>query len=300
MKCDQFHIAAHAFVMGELDAALDLEAAVHVDQCAHCARNAKAVRWFKLLLRRAWEGELEAPPHLRERIHVSLGLNEATLRADVALYGVAHGRNSRRHKYAALLGVAAALAAATGLWRWTSDAGGGGGRPGTVARIVTDVREQHRSCIRLRGAGHHDQSLSRDLETIAVRLSERLGLAVLAPDLSADGFSLLGADACGILGRRGAHVLYSAADDGVDLSVYTVERLAAIEPDSQRQEGHSGFLVDTDGPETVVAWNESRQTYISCGRIPRLRMIQIMRHVRLAAASTAARPLLAMVGKAAR
>jgi anti-sigma factor RsiW len=183
------------------------------------------------------------------------------------------------------LGMAAALLVAAGMWRhwpWSEP------RLSVVSvvpgRVVADVREQHRYCVSHRGGNHNDVSLPRDLQIIAERLSARLSMDVIAPDLSAFGFELVGADSCGLMGRPGAHVLYQSVSTGRMLSLFTVNRLASLGPESGEGAVDGALLVSSEGSPSVVAWHDGPQTYLVCAEVPEATLLEIGGRVSTASA----------------
>jgi anti-sigma factor RsiW len=136
------------------------------------------------------------------------------------------------------------------------------------------------------GAKHHNASLPRDLTEIARRLGEELNLAVLAPNLEAQGFDLLGADKCGIRGRPGAHLLYHSIATDELLSVFTVgrwEQLDAglsIEKSARLAEGD--VLASSGDEFQVVAWHEGTCTHALCGPFSRRQLVDLATQMRIA------------------
>lgn len=295
MNCMQFRRYSDAVADGEVGTSLYAEAADHLDQCPQCARVVEGIRGLKSTLKRTW-GDGQVPQHLRNRVLAMLQA-EAEAPSGKAAESRSIAPGPLRYALSSKFAVAAAVALAAALWFLGPWSGQREGRPVTAAaRVVDDVRVQHRACVTRYGVNHHDPSLSRDLSTIAKRLSRRLGLAVIAPDLSKDGFDLLGADRCGIPGHPGAHVLYQSPSSGTTLSVYTVERVAALKPNSAGPAGVRRYFVAVDGPETVLAWHDAAQTYISCGEVDETRMKEMMGHVRIADVASVRGYFLGMIG----
>jgi mycothiol system anti-sigma-R factor len=79
MDCREFQKFLHVFLDGEFDERDQGEVQGHLRECAACRRQAEFERWFREGVRRSVRAEAP-PPHLRERILVSLD-REASPRA---------------------------------------------------------------------------------------------------------------------------------------------------------------------------------------------------------------------------
>ncbi|MHC4696393.1 MAG: anti-sigma factor family protein [Planctomycetota bacterium] len=294
MNCTQFRSCSGAFADGELDGFLNREAADHIGLCPDCALHVEGIHRLKSALKRTLDGG-PAPLRLRNRIIASLETVSATGPVDVDQPPpVLHA--GQRYIYLVPMSFAAALALTAAVWMSAPRRGALPGRTvDAAAKVVKDVRAQHRACVARRGTNHHDPSLSRDPATIAERLSERLGLAVIAPDLSDDEFELLGADRCGIPGHNGAHVLYRSSSTGATLSVYTVESVADMKPNTASLTGDCMYFTATEAAPAVLAWHEAEQTYISCGDVGRTRILDMMGRVRVGRGPPAPRFWVAML-----
>jgi anti-sigma factor RsiW len=150
------------------------------------------------------------------------------------------------------------------------------------SRTFADVLERHWSCVRNRGSSHHDESLPYDPELIARKLGKELGLAVLVPDFSPQGFRLVGVDRCGIGGRPGSHALYRSTEKDIALSVFSVGRLADLGPDKEDEEQGSECYVSADGSTSVIAWHHGKETHFMCADLPQGTILNLARMVRTA------------------
>lgn len=286
MKCHQARKYVEAFSDGELDVARNLEVLEHLNMCPACTRRASDIPALRAALARMWS-EQRAPKELRDRIALSLqAIDEGrTVTAGPAGGAPRPHRMLRRVGFYVPFAVAASLLLAVSLWRhWPSDQP----KPGTAtvvsARAASDIRQQHEQCVTRNPWDHHDESLSRQLPLIADRLSRRLGLAVLAPDLSAGGFELVGADRCGVRGRQGAHILYHSRATDTMLSVFTVVRMSELQPSGLNRFGGRDYYAATEGGLSVVAWHDGQQTHALCGSLPEMNLIELAGQVRVAGA----------------
>ena len=292
MNCTDFRRSVTAYADGEFADVQDLEADRHLRTCPACAEHVADTTVLKSALKHAYGGTT-APPKLRDRILASLDGEVAAKSVGQDAVPTADG-NGLLYRLMVPLGLAAALFLAVfAYWYW----------PSTGAHCVMDtkvagrgpeaVRQQHRLCAS-HAADHHDPALTRDLVQIAQRLGDELSLAVIAPDLSSDGFRLMGADRCGIGGRHGAHVLYQATSDGRLLSVFTVARWPDLTSEDQTSAGQASrqnddeYFVSTDGALTVVAWHKGPDSHAVCAPANGAELVNLVDHLRVVAAD---RPL---------
>ena len=264
MDCEEFCTYVGAFVDGELETERNLEALQHVNSCPGCASRAEEIPVLKEAVARVFS-EARAPQYLHDQLSLSLEACVVTPRSGEpwSSYG---GAARPRLRFLVPLGMAAAIGSALLLWHYWP---GTGSQPAKITvvtgKLVADVRGQHRLCVEQRGLGHHDASLPRDLPGMARSLSNELQLAVIVPDLSPRGFDLVGADRCGIMGRRGAHVLYQYSSTGVPLSVFTVGRVSELGSEARGSRAQREYFVSSSEPLCVVAWHGGPQTYAICG-----------------------------------
>ncbi len=286
MNCPSFHKYIVALADVQTEVRENGEALEHLNRCPSCARRVADLTGLKAALVRV-HGEVRAPQHLRDRVLSSLEATQAgfaqaesePLRRKVA--------TGPRYRLMVPVAIAAALLLAVSL-SWFP--GMGETRAGTITvvtgGVVADAREQHRRCVSRPGADHHDASLPRDLAGIAQRLSSDLRLAVIAPDLRMHGFALVGADRCGILGLRGAHVLYRSDSGGDALSVFSVSRittLGSVAPDSASVRHEYYVSADEPGEAlSVVLWHDGPQSYVVCGDRPTNALLDVVDEVQVA------------------
>ncbi|MFQ5493805.1 MAG: anti-sigma factor family protein [Phycisphaerae bacterium] len=281
----RFRKLVGAFADGELEVHDNLDILEHLNMCPGCAARVAEVEGLKNSLRRCFSG-VKAPARLHARVQELCG---ETVAARAAGSRFDPRRLARRWSHWAVpLGMAAALGLVVTL---RSQILSGPPEAGTITvvtgRVVADVRGQHAACVHGRGLRHHEAGLPRRVPDLGRILGRDLHLAVLAPDLSARGFNLVGADRCGIRGRRGAHVLYASAATGTMLSVFTVDRLAGLGPVAGSSKEKGGYFISDEGT-SVVAWDDGPQTYVLCGDFPTAELTSLANAVRNTAVSTAA------------
>ena len=293
MNCTEFRKYAGAFADGELEVAQNLEALEHLNMCPRCAERVTEITELKTALKRTHDVG-PAPQELRDRVLAALDSPEKST--------LQQPSNTARQRAAFFrwgtsLGIAAAITLAVYMAWFPQDAKLPSGILTVMAnQPVHDVVAQHQSCALL-GAKHHNASLPRDLTEIARRLGEELHLAVLAPNLEAQGFDLLGADKCGIRGRPGAHLLYHSTATGELLSVFTVGRWEQLDAGLSMEKSvrlSEGEVLASSGDEfQVVAWHDGACTHALCGPFSRKRLVGLVTQMRTASADPRPIPGLA-------
>ncbi len=291
MNCKNFRKFVGAFADGELDVQLNLEALEHLNMCPACAKRVNEITDCKAALQRVWP-RCEAPAYLRTC--VANMLTKAVQSGDLSndheqaaskTTATASTKTLRFSYFVKPAAIAAAILLCVAVWQLAPDEKVAPGEITVLAaRTVADVRTQHMHCSAMPSGMHHDQTLSRSLSTIASRLSKRLKLKVLVPDLTSFGYKLVGADACGIQGRAAAHVLYESAGGERKLSVYTVNRLSDLTPNRPvSPSGRRYFVASVDNALTVLAWHEGLQSYTVCAPLPEESLLAFFDHVKVTA-----------------
>lgn len=281
MDCRSFRKFVGAFADGELEVSQSLDALEHLNMCPSCTRRVEEVNGLREAMKRIY-GEESAPPGLRRDVLFALDAEvdaSATIKLD--RHPLARWRRSRLF---VPLGIAAGLVLAATMWQFLPT--GSSPSPGQITvvagRAVADVREQHRRCLIEHRYDHHDESLTLYLPEIAKRLSQRLRMKVIAPDLSREGFVLVGADDCGIRGRPGAHVLYRAESNDVALSLFSVARMGDLGAAANTACAERRCFVSTEDALTVAAWHEGAETYAMCAAVAEETLLGMVDEIRTA------------------
>ncbi len=287
MNCQDAKRFLGAFADGELETETNLAILEHVNMCPSCATRVADVQALKMSLQRI-DTQQRVPAGLEERVRTSirasgtLAKGQSERAANFISRGAARteGRGSQEggalrvaevaatgtgwiYRLLAPASIAAAILVAVLIWRWP--AGDLQPDPGTVTapgasfRLVSDVGQQHVGCTRL-GPKHHRESLGWSLPSIQAELSRELSLDVAAVDLSRFGYRFHSADSCGVMGRRGAHVVYQPQEGGPLLSLFSIEHVAGLE--STHDDG--GYAVDVGEDYTFITWHGRRTTYVFC------------------------------------
>ncbi len=275
MNCQQFQKFVSAFADGELDVEHNLEALEHLNMCQTCAGRVADIQQLKAALKRITPEE-PAPARLRDRILAALSAEAASPRneADVEIYVdddeaedaiVLRPTARRRAGHLVPLAMAAAVLFSVTVWQLVPLMSAHEGRITLRAETVRDVREQHMRCTAHTDRPHHDPTLGTSLQEVASRLSRRLGMRVLAPDLTEFGFTFVGADQCGIRNRTGAHILYECADFDTMFSLFTVAPIPDEDAARRRRVGDRSYFQACKEGTRVVAWRDGDATYVGCG-----------------------------------
>ncbi|MFQ5489654.1 MAG: anti-sigma factor family protein [Phycisphaerae bacterium] len=279
MNCRSFRKFVGAFADGELDTQANAEALEHLNMCPQCVARVADVQHLKQAIIRT-VGQETAPEHLRASVRASIGRQVGPVKG-------AAGSPASRWVYRLLvpMGMAAAIVLAITAWEWTRSADtrlAPGVKTVREAQLATEVRNQHRMCT-VHALEHHDATLGRDLAGIAERLTDRLKLRAMAPDLGGHGYALVGADQCGVRGRTGGHVLYRAAD-GAMLSVFSMAQDNCTKVTFGRTVRSAGmdFAVDQRDDLAVVAWSDGCVGYVFCGQAPMDQVLEMSADARRA------------------
>lgn len=284
MDCKTFQKYAGAFADGELGVELSLEAEEHLKACPRCTQRVTSITGMRTALQRVLDPG-PPPPSLVDKIETSLEREAARPRRQhITPKRAARPRIARP---ALVTGMAAAGVFIAALaWYTVLREPAARFRTVDAGRALADAWRQHQACSH-HAAEHHNPALPQDLEALARRLSDDLHLLVIAPDLSPRGFELLGADRCGVLGRRGAHVLYQARASKQPLSVFTVERWHGLGGYDARSLPDSVAFVSQRSSGHVVAWHAGPQTYALCGSLPSDELLGLAGWIRTADAADA-------------
>lgn len=288
MNCRTFRKYAGAFADGELDVQQNLEALEHLNMCPDCARRVDEVGVLKSALRRWWSGH-RAPLSLRERVAAALRRAATWNAAAPALALVEDDEEvrcvsaRRRSRLLVPMAAAAALLFYLAVFRFFPGAPMPQGTMTVVsARVVEDVRKQHRYCMEHLSDHVLDPTEGNNLADLSRRLSRDLKLRVLSPDLRASGFEFVGYGSCGVQGRPGAHVLYHRSDSGSLLSLYTISRVPELQANTVTgPSGRRFFLSEDEQALTVLAWHDEGETYAACVALPRRPLLEVFDQVRL-------------------
>jgi anti-sigma factor RsiW len=196
MNCDEASIILHGRVDDEIDAELAGRVETHMGACASCAAQLRLHRAMRAMMSNA-DLRFSAPPGLRTRINAMLPERAAgTLYRRTLFKGFAFG--------SALSAAAAALLMIAVI------------RSDQDQVIVSDVVSAH---LRSLQADHLIDVQTGDQQGVKPWLSNRLGVASPAPDLTSQGFSLVGGRIDYVLGKPVAAIVYRRSGHLINLFV---------------------------------------------------------------------------------
>jgi anti-sigma factor RsiW len=256
MECDVVKEYLDSYADGELQADKVQTVGNHVERCADCTAYVENQRQLRQSLSRAF-GLARPAEHLRDR--VMLAVQEGDVSAGPL------GR-TRFQRLSWPIGIAAVIALYVMLPTAKLD-GPTGPSSGQLqpVQFVHSVVGRHNGCLML-GAEHHRADLPRSLAGIERLLTAELAFQVAAPNLASEGFSLHSADACGIAGLPGAHLVYER--DNQFVSLFSMQDLTPPDSSESVSIGRRNYQVHASesSPAVVVVWREGGVTYLICGK----------------------------------
>ena len=207
MNCEEASVLLHALVDGELDAGHVRQVEAHVEGCARCAGELRALREMRQAFAAA-ALRYSAPASLRQRI------DDALPRPRPA----APDRRSLLKGFA--LGAALSTAAATGIvvvvLRGEQD-----------QRMLGDAISAH---LRSLQADHLTDVLSSDQHTVKPWFNGKMEVSPPVVDLTAQGFTLIGGRLDYIDGRPVAAIVYKRRAHVINLFVAQNAGAASFAP----------------------------------------------------------------------
>jgi anti-sigma factor RsiW len=229
MSCDLTKLQLHAYLDGELDAAGTMSFENHVESCAECR---SALVNEETLRRSIAQADLyaPAPAGLRQTIvsqlpAVAPSSSSEPLRISAGLRWLA---------LAACLFVAFALG-----WRMIPQRGVPGGADSLVAAAV----DAH---LRSLQPGHMADVPSTDKHTVKPWFDGRLDFAPPVPDLSSEGFPLVGGRLDVLNGRTVAALVYGRRAHMINVFVWR-DAAPPLSPESGQRQGYQWLTWQKDG-----------------------------------------------------
>jgi len=269
MNCVGFRKFVGAFADGELDVSSNLDALEHLNMCPRCSGRVTEIQALKATLRR--QQAVTAPASLRERVTQSLReLAEIEPAVDVGPASATEVESNRViggffSRWALPLGMAAAVLVACVVWWMQPQPTPAPGTMTVQARqAVADICAQHSACVAGHGFDHFDPKVGRDAQLASMQLSDSLSLPVLVPDLCDYGMEFVGADRCGVRGRKGAHALYHCTEKNTMISVFSLPRVPELEGAGRPHCDGRVYAVFTKDGQYVVTWHDRESCYAVC------------------------------------
>jgi anti-sigma factor RsiW len=184
MKCDEAEILLHGLVDNEVDPEHAYRIETHAGDCARCAAQLRLHRVMRGMMSNA-NLRFSAPPGLRTRIKATLPVPAAATSRRPLFKGFAFG-SAMSAAVAALLMIAVI-------------------RSDRDQVIVNDVVSAH---LRSLEANRLTDVQTSDRVGVRPWLADRLGVAPPVPDLTSQGFNLIGGRIDYVLGKPVAAIVY--------------------------------------------------------------------------------------------
>jgi anti-sigma factor RsiW len=267
MNQKEFEKLKFSYADGELDPQQAAEVEAYLKTSPEARALVEADRQLKASLARSFAKEA-VPPGLAHRAFAQL-----------------EDKASSRRPWARRivpLGIVTAAAACVVIWVAVPEAR----QPkasGAEVHLAGMIEELHLGCSAA-GRNHHCEDLpAGDLDTIRRVMSEKLQLAVLAPDLSSKGCAFESANYCSFPDHRGAHLIYVKDSSRIPLSVMTVDSMGGEMPCRCKKPYHGHAYFALHGERTnVVAWDHNGATYVICAELDEADLLEMAEPVRLA------------------
>jgi anti-sigma factor RsiW len=232
MNCDEAEILLHGLVDNEVDPEHAYRIETHVGDCAGCAAQLRLHRDMRKIMLNA-DLRFRAPSGLRARTIAMLPMAAAAAPYRHTLFkGFAFG---------SALSAAAAALLTLAVTRSDQD-----------QVVVSDVVSAH---LRSLQANHLTDVQTSDQPGVKPWLGGRLGVAPPVPDLTAQGFSLIGGRIDYVLGKPVAAIVYRRSDHLINLFV------------AQGAEAERGARVGTMQGVTVELWSEKGLNLCAAGDV---------------------------------
>lgn len=227
MNCIRTQQMMDAWLDGELDPSTSEEISFHVGQCPDCV-VLKAKRQQLSATLRATAPRYAAPPELRSNVFNQL---RATQQPSV----VRSRTTSQGPSWWQALALAAVTSVVTALVTW-----GALGKLGAPSDEQVALADQDRRPVREQLVARHVASLtapnlidvpSSDSHVIKPWFQGKIDFAPVVRDLSAEGFTLLGARMERVSGQRAVAIVYKIREHPINLFVWpdTLGRDSAVE-----------------------------------------------------------------------
>ena len=211
MNCDEAEILLHGLVDNEIEAGHAVGIETHLRACAGCAAQLRQHRVMRDMMSGA-DLRFSAPPALRRRVSAMLPVAAAamplrrSLFRDFKLRGFAFkGFAFNGFAFGSALSAAAAALLMIAVMRSDQDQG-----------IVSDVVSAH---LRSLQANHLTEVQTSDRQAVKPWFNDRLGAAPPVPDLTSQGFDLVGGRIDYVLGKAVAAIVYRRNEQLINLFV---------------------------------------------------------------------------------
>jgi anti-sigma factor RsiW len=244
MNCSEAEVLIHALLDGELDAGNARDVEAHIATCADCTAKLAAFRDLRQAMA-ASNLKHRAPAALRARIEAALPAAPAPAPASVqpdtapTSASVIPLRRFNRRTFMGGFGLGAALSGAVAATLVLGVLGDR--RDQTIAGEVVSAH------LRSLQPGHLTDVETSDQHTVKPWFNGKLDVAPPVPDLTTQGFTLIGGRLDDVNGETVAAIVYRRRNHVVNLFVTRAQGLKSQEPTSQTQHGFNVLHWQNDG-----------------------------------------------------
>ena len=247
MNCNEAEILLHGLVDNEVDPESAYRIETHMGDCAGCAAQLRLHRAMRRMMANA-DLRFATPPGLRTRIKATLPVAAAAPSRRTLFQGFAFG---------SALSAAAAALLMIAVVRSDQD-----------QVIVSDVVSAH---LRSLQADHLTDVQSSDQHGVEPWFNDRLGIAPPVPDLSAQGFKLIGGRIDYVLGKPVAAIVYRRSDHLINVFV------------AQGAEAERAARVGTMQGVNAVLWSEKGLNLCAVGDLSAEELVEFRKQFEAAA-----------------
>jgi anti-sigma factor RsiW len=237
MNCSEAEVLIHALLDGELDAGNARAVEEHVATCADCAAKLAAFRDMRAAMTAA-DLKQKAPAALRARIEAALPAVPTPVGPNRASATVTPIRGFNRRFFVGGFALGTALSGAVAAT--------------LVLGVLGDRREQTiagevvSAHLRSLQPGHLTDVETSDQHTVKPWFNGKLDVAPPVPDLTAQGFTLIGGRLDDVNGETVAAIVYRRRNHVINLFVTRSQGTESQDPAGQTQHGFN-----------VLHWRES-------------------------------------------
>ena len=234
MNCEDAKLLVHALADGELDAGHAREVEAHAAACGACAAELATAQHLKRALA-ASDLRFSAPDALRARVEGAIPTRQPVADRRTLLKGFA-------------LGTAASALAASGIGFLVL-------RDARDDRLIGDAISAH---LRSLQGEHLTDVLSTDQHTVKPWFNGRVDLAPPVPDLTAQGFTLVGGRLDFLEGQPVAALVYRRRAHVINVFVGQGLGPTPAEPDLQVVQGYNVLRWRLDGFSVIAVSDLNR------------------------------------------
>lgn len=259
MNCGEVHEILYAFLDSELESALSIEVQRHLEQCAHCGREAETEREIRKRIAGALEPVRDGSSAAEDRLSHVLARTEQIV------------RRPRRRFWLGLAAAAAAILLALAATSQLPRRAAAPGEQHLAEAVVADFEHFLKK-------GRPIQIASADGNEVSQWLREQTGIAVSLPTVAGEHCRLIGARKCRLNDRPAAFALYEMSATPACL-VAMADASESLDPMQPVSRDGRVYWVDRCREHTVVAYRSRSLIYAAVSRAEADELIHLMSHL---------------------